>query len=278
MNDIDSIRFECPHCDKRLRVAAKAAGKRVRCPKCTKLVVVPDQSEAEELSDPAASRLLWPWLAGSGAVLVLLVGLGIWLTTGTKKQPDPSGSPQVAAGPRNASNPLISEKEPEKAAEKEPEKPKEVAGGDEKKAEANPEPSVKPQPKPKTGAKPEMRFDGLYFFDSSDNYGNISGIPKPIYTYLRFYEDGKFIYWYVVIGKGMPEPDEIAKVIKHDPADIEGRVGKYSIERDKIIASHIVTKDGKKGEEAQLKMKMQDGVLFCEDAKCEFKKVTFANP
>src|SRR5262249_54863079 len=44
----DRIRFTCPHCERRLRVAASAGGKRVRCPECRKAVAVPQESEPEE--------------------------------------------------------------------------------------------------------------------------------------------------------------------------------------------------------------------------------------
>jgi phage FluMu protein Com len=98
MNDTESIRFECSNCQKRLRIAAKAAGKRLRCPKCTKVVEVPMQSEVEEeRSEPAAPRLIWPWLAGGIAVMVLLGALGIWLVTGLNRRTSPSDSPQVVA-------------------------------------------------------------------------------------------------------------------------------------------------------------------------------------
>jgi hypothetical protein len=49
MSDDDRIRFTCPHCKRRLRVAASAAGKRIRCPKCEKAVGVPEATEPEEI-------------------------------------------------------------------------------------------------------------------------------------------------------------------------------------------------------------------------------------
>src|SRR5437588_318254 len=51
----NGIRFDCPHCGKRLAAATGAAGKRVRCPTCTKVVAVPCPPEdAEESAAPAA--------------------------------------------------------------------------------------------------------------------------------------------------------------------------------------------------------------------------------
>ena len=87
MNDTARIRFECPQCENRLRVAATAAGKQIRCPRCTKVVEVPPKSEVEEArinSDSDPRRAIWPWFAGGGAVLLLLVGVGVWVIAGTK--------------------------------------------------------------------------------------------------------------------------------------------------------------------------------------------------
>jgi hypothetical protein len=100
MHDTENIRFECPQCEKRLRVPATATGKRVRCPKCTRLVTVPDQSEAgRELPEMVGGPARWPWLAGAAAAFLLLVGLGIWVVAGNKKQQEPSPPEQLAAGP-----------------------------------------------------------------------------------------------------------------------------------------------------------------------------------
>lgn len=67
MNETDAIRFDCPHCGKSLRVAAKFAGKRVRCPKCNSLSAIPTVSarfdvelQPPQPSQPRAARLLWP--------------------------------------------------------------------------------------------------------------------------------------------------------------------------------------------------------------------------
>ncbi|MGD9645287.1 MAG: biopolymer transporter ExbD [Pirellulales bacterium] len=37
-----TLRFACPHCQKRLKVAEQHAGRRVNCPRCGKRLVVPD--------------------------------------------------------------------------------------------------------------------------------------------------------------------------------------------------------------------------------------------
>src|SRR5947208_1296727 len=88
MNDSGSIRFYCPHCAKRLRVDATAAGKRIRCPTCTKPVTVPTESTIVEAADlepaappPAAPPApppgrLWRWLLRLSltAVVALIFG------------------------------------------------------------------------------------------------------------------------------------------------------------------------------------------------------------
>lgn len=130
MNGSDAVRFQCPHCGKGLRAASDAAGKRVRCPKCSELAVVPFPLEAEddateprpkapagtgrragpprreedEDTDRGARRSFLPWAVGGAAVLVAVVGVTIWLATGSKKPPEPTGPPAVAAAPSTPSN------------------------------------------------------------------------------------------------------------------------------------------------------------------------------
>jgi len=88
MGDTDVMRFECPHCANPLRASAKAAGKRVHCPKCSKAVDIPLHSEVEqEAPQPAAQRPTWPWLAGGGAVAALLLGLVIWMVVSSLPEP-----------------------------------------------------------------------------------------------------------------------------------------------------------------------------------------------
>jgi hypothetical protein len=84
------------------------------------MIVVPNGSECvEEVAEPAKSRLPWPWIAGGGvAMVLLLVGLGLWLVAGINKQPEPSGPPQVAAGLMKPATPAISE--PKKAVDTKP--------------------------------------------------------------------------------------------------------------------------------------------------------------
>jgi DNA-directed RNA polymerase subunit RPC12/RpoP len=131
MNGSEPIRFQCVHCGKGLRVASDAAGKRVRCPKCSGLAVVPFplESEAEvteartrnaagtgrsarplrrdeaEYNVPGARRSLLPWAVGGGIVLIAFVGVTIWLATRTKTPNEPAGPSEVAAARNKPSNP-----------------------------------------------------------------------------------------------------------------------------------------------------------------------------
>jgi len=48
-----SIPFECPNCQRALRLPDDAAGKRIRCPKCQEISRVPDEAvEAEPVAIP----------------------------------------------------------------------------------------------------------------------------------------------------------------------------------------------------------------------------------
>jgi len=175
MNGSDAIRFECPQCGKGLRVASEAAGKRVRCPKCSEPAVVPlpleDEGEddaprsktpstpvrrkrtrpreEEEDPQPRARNALLPWLAGGAALLIVVVGLTIWLASGSKKAPAPVGPPEVASAPTKPSNPEEPPHTPLKEPEPKPDpKPKEPAP-----EPKEPEPKPKePEPKPKEKA------------------------------------------------------------------------------------------------------------------------------
>jgi predicted RNA-binding Zn-ribbon protein involved in translation (DUF1610 family) len=49
------IRFDCSHCGKKLKAPDDAEGKKVRCPDCGNVVVVPEEIiEAEEVAEPAS--------------------------------------------------------------------------------------------------------------------------------------------------------------------------------------------------------------------------------
>ena len=56
MSVTDPILFQCAKCGKKLRVAADAAGKRVRCPKCSEQAVVPFPLDGDdEVAEPRPS-------------------------------------------------------------------------------------------------------------------------------------------------------------------------------------------------------------------------------
>jgi DNA-directed RNA polymerase subunit RPC12/RpoP len=48
---MDTIRFRCPDCDQALKVKAEKAGRKVRCNRCTSVVVVPEEEATGEEAD-----------------------------------------------------------------------------------------------------------------------------------------------------------------------------------------------------------------------------------
>src|SRR5262249_5719676 len=54
-----SIRFNCPHCQKSLKVSAELAGRRARCPGCKQAIAIPtlDPVVSAEVEDLAAAAL-----------------------------------------------------------------------------------------------------------------------------------------------------------------------------------------------------------------------------
>jgi hypothetical protein len=52
-----SIKFECPHCQRKLAVADAMAGKRGKCPACTKSLTVPSNGEVPSPPAPSAPSL-----------------------------------------------------------------------------------------------------------------------------------------------------------------------------------------------------------------------------
>jgi hypothetical protein len=75
MNDTETLRLQCPHCDKRLRAPARAAGKTVRCPYCTRSVSIPAQAGTGDKSVQPNAHLL-PWQKGILPTALGLVVVG----------------------------------------------------------------------------------------------------------------------------------------------------------------------------------------------------------
>jgi len=80
MGQAKLIRFECPHCGRRLKVGARHAGKQIPCSNCRKIVEIPD-SDIEALkvqtrvlrSDEASAdykRLVFPTLLGGAGAII----------------------------------------------------------------------------------------------------------------------------------------------------------------------------------------------------------------
>jgi WD40 repeat protein len=133
MNDIDRIGIICPRCRKQLRVRADLAGRLIRCPNrsCTTAIAVPHAGPGP-----------LPWFAGGMALLVLLLGLGIWMLSGDEDPPEQ----QVATATKTVNQPATPEPRAEPTPPPEPEpKPR---------AEPIPAPQPKQGPEPKPEPKP----------------------------------------------------------------------------------------------------------------------------
>ena len=110
----DGVRVVCPKCQKRLRVKATSAGKKVRCPDkaCATLIHVPLPLDAEHEVLPrtmvrsSAPRRLWPWLGGGAGAFAIAVGLGIWAFMGGANQPTPAKPSPLQPSDNAAANPV----------------------------------------------------------------------------------------------------------------------------------------------------------------------------
>jgi len=156
-----SISVQCPGCEKKLKAKDELAGKRVKCPGCGQLLVVPrvpsaalqaiTTSTAASKSAPGSSRqptvppmthrrpVRWPWYVGGGAaaICILAVIVVIFALPGKDRTP---GKDEIAA---------LTPREP--------------------KLETKPE----PKPEPKTEPKPEAM---------GDKSGQTGAEPKPAGT------------------------------------------------------------------------------------------------
>ena len=100
-----SISVQCPGCEKKLKVKDELAGKRVKCPNCAQVVVVPSVrsaslqstapnpspsksplrrgSEATASSATQSRPARWPWYAGGGAAFLCV--LAAWFKKATRR-------------------------------------------------------------------------------------------------------------------------------------------------------------------------------------------------
>ena len=138
MDGPDSIRFQCPHCSKRLRVAAKLAGRKVHCPNedCRQPISVPlplddepaprpqsprkattplpgrppSQRERESIVPPVPQKrtLRWPWYVGGGTAALSIVAVLVFIFARPSKDRTPAKN-EIAAltlpEPKPESNP-----------------------------------------------------------------------------------------------------------------------------------------------------------------------------
>jgi hypothetical protein len=100
-----SIRVYCPECDESFRVGDHLAGRRAMCPECSEMVDVPDPDDPDDRpvrrhrrtpADhlPAWRRVSFGFLLQQGAALLLLLGLGLFVTGVVLDDPnDPNDPP-----------------------------------------------------------------------------------------------------------------------------------------------------------------------------------------
>ena len=146
-----SISVQCPSCEKKLKAKDELAGKRVKCPNCAQLVVVPSVCSAplqptppnpsprkspprsghEATASPAPQSrpVRWPWYAGGGAAFlcVLAIVISIFAMPGkdrttaknemavvTPPESKPEPKPERKAEPKPEPEPKPPEEKPEK--------------------------------------------------------------------------------------------------------------------------------------------------------------------
>jgi HEAT repeat protein len=143
------INVECPGCARKLKAKEDLAGKRVKCPSCGQVIVVPAARPASYPKAtspsavnpsaaaagapmvapsrvPASRPLRWPWYAGGGAVAVLCLVAGVVFFAMSGKDRTASKDAAVKSEPVAGVN-------PDEKSEQPPHE-KEVASGDRKKA------------------------------------------------------------------------------------------------------------------------------------------------
>ncbi|MGA2061240.1 MAG: hypothetical protein ABSG67_12210 [Thermoguttaceae bacterium] len=107
------INVQCPGCKSKFRAPDAAAGKRLKCPKCSALIMVGNAHQQQSAQDSAAGKgklpvpsailvkptllcekiedpsgvLLWAWLGGGAITLLLIAGLA-WLLISRKPLPE----------------------------------------------------------------------------------------------------------------------------------------------------------------------------------------------
>lgn len=80
------IRFPCPNCAAGLKVSDDCAGQTIRCPRCQRVIPVPespgDEPSAAEHDATRQRRVpLWAWGAVAFVLLVIVVGVGAFVAT-----------------------------------------------------------------------------------------------------------------------------------------------------------------------------------------------------
>ena len=53
------LKFECPHCQQRIQIEAKNAGRQIQCPGCNHLIRVPAPADAKPGEVQPQSGMTW---------------------------------------------------------------------------------------------------------------------------------------------------------------------------------------------------------------------------
>jgi len=92
-------RFFCPECDRGLSVPTEIAGKKIKCPQCATMIVVPAEGETDLVEQSKPNRVCPSCSASLAADAVLCVKCGLDLRTGkklaTSVSPAKSATPTV---------------------------------------------------------------------------------------------------------------------------------------------------------------------------------------
>lgn len=129
------IRFQCPGCEKKLTAKDDFVGKRVKCPGCGQLLVVPRASSASVQSSttttppvkpltqrsrqptippiPDSRLILWPWYLGGGAAALCIVAVMVIIFAVPGKDRSSAKNELAALTPPEAKPEPKSEPKPE---------------------------------------------------------------------------------------------------------------------------------------------------------------------
>lgn len=103
------IMVQCSGCGGKFRAPDEAAGKRVKCPKCSAMIEVGTifPTDTCEKIDNSLGVLVWAWVGGGVITLLLVIGLaGLFMS----HRPPPEISPTVVTTATNSATPPLDNK------------------------------------------------------------------------------------------------------------------------------------------------------------------------